>query len=309
LSKIEYSAVADKMSFWKRKRWVVPLFVIAPSLIASFVYVFVFTGWTMYISLSNSTLLPSYDLSGWKNYTDLWSDRAWGVAYRNLLFFSFFYVILTAVVGLFLAVLLDQKIRAEGFWLAIFLYPLAISFIVTGTIWQWIYNPSTGIEAFVRSLGWADFSFGWISNRKMAIWVVIITGVWQAAGFAMALFLAGLRSVDQDLVKAAAVDGASTFRTYRKVVFPAMGPIFIAVFVVLLQFAIKTFDLVIALTNSGPGIATTFPATIVYELMFQRGLIAKGAAASIMVLAALAIVLVPYSLYLVWRRKREASNG
>ncbi len=292
----------------KLRRWV-PIFVLTPSIIASFVYVFVFCGWTLYISLSDSTLLPTYGFKGLQAYSDLWANRRWGVAYSNLFFFSVFYVTIAMAVGLLLALLIDQKVRAESFWRTMFLYPLAVSFIVTGTVWQWLYNPTSGIEFFVHQLGWTDFHFALTTDRKNAIWAIIITGIWQSSGFAMALFLAGLRSVDGDIIKAAQIDGASTFRTYRKVILPSITPIFLAVAVVLLQFAIKTFDLAVALTNSGPGISTTFPATYVYDLMFQRGEIAEGAAASIMILVALAVVLVPYSIYLVWRQKRGVGRG
>lgn len=292
----------------KLRRWV-PIFVLTPSIIASFVYVFVFCGWTLYISLSDSTLLPTYGFRGLQAYSDLWANRRWGVAYSNLFFFSVFYVTIAMAVGLMLALLIDQKVRAESFWRTMFLYPLAVSFIVTGTVWQWLYNPTSGIEFFVHQLGWTDFHFALTTDRKNAIWAIIITGIWQSSGFAMALFLAGLRSVDGDIIKAAQIDGASTFRTYRKVILPSITPIFLAVAVVLLQFAIKTFDLAVALTNSGPGISTTFPATYVYDLMFQRGEIAEGAAASIMILVALAVVLIPYSIYLVWRQKRGVGRG
>jgi glucose/mannose transport system permease protein len=292
----------------KLKKWV-PVFVIAPSIVASFVYVFVFAGWTLYISLSDSTLLPSYGFRGLENYISLWSNRRWGVAYSNLFFFSAFYVLAAMAIGLILALLLDQKIRAESFWRTMYMYPLAVSFIVTGTVWQWLYNPTGGIQFLVNSLGWTDFQFALTTDRKNAIWAIIITGVWQSAGFTMALFLAGLRSVDGDIIKAASIDGASTFRIYRKVILPSITPIFLAVAVVQLQAAIKTFDLAVALTNSGPGISTTFPATYVYDLMFQRGEIGEGAAAAMMILAALAVVLVPYSLYLTWRRRRESGRG
>ena len=153
----------------------------------------------------------------------------------------------------------------------------------------------------VRALGFESFSFALTKSRDLAIYAIIITGIWQSSGFAMALFLAGLRSVDQDLVKAAQIDGAGAFRIYRRVVLPAISPIFLAVAIVMLQFAIKTFDLVAALTGGGPGIATTFPAIYVYDLMFQRGQIGEGAAAAIMMLLALAVVLVPYSFYVVWQ--------
>jgi glucose/mannose transport system permease protein len=283
-----------------------PILVIAPSLVASFVYVFVFTLWTLYISLSDSTLLPSYGFVGLKAYFDLWSNQRWHIAYGNLFFFSAFYVVLALLIGLALAIAIDQRVKGEAIWRTIFLYPLAVSFMVTGAVWRWLYSPDAGIEFLVRSVGWTDFTFRLTTDRNLAIYTIIATGVWQSSGFAMALFLAGLRSVDPDIVKAAQIDGASRFRIYAKVILPSITPIFIAVAVVLLQFAIKTFDLVVALTNSGPGISTTFPANYVYDLMFQRGQIAIGAAASMMMLAALAVVLVPYALWMTWRRNREA---
>lgn len=286
-----------------------PILVLAPSLAASFLYVFVFTGWTLYISLSDSSLLPSYGWVGLENYADLWASRRWNVAYRNLFLFSAFYVVGSIVIGLLLAILIDQRIRGEAAWRTIFLYPLAVSFIVTGTVWGWLYNPTAGIEFLVRGLGWENFEFALTTSRDYAIYAIVITGIWQSSGFAMALFLAGLRSVDQDLIKAAQIDGASPFRIYRRVVLPNIAPIFIAVAVIMLQFAIKTFDLVIALTAGGPGTSTTFPAIYVYDLMFQRGQIAQGAAAAIMMLVALAVVLVPYTLWLVWRRRGEGSDG
>ena len=286
-----------------------PRMAIAPGAIASLVYVFGFTLWTLYISVSNSTMLPTYNLVGLKPYFDLWSNARWKIAYGNLFYFSVFYVVLSLAVGLALAIAIDQRVRGEAIWRTIFLYPLAVSFVVTGTVWSWLYSPDAGIEFFVRSLGWHDFTFRLTTNRDTAIYAIIATGIWQSSGFAMALLLAGLRSVDPDIVKAAQIDGAGPARIYRKVIIPSIAPIFVAVIVVLLQFAIKTFDLVVALTRGGPGIATTFPANYVYDLMFQRGQIAIGAAAAIMMLAALAVVLVPYALWTVWRSGRGAAHG
>ena len=288
------------------RKWA-PILIITPSLLVSFIYVFVFTLWTFYISLSDSSLLPSYGFVGFQAYADLWANQRWKIAYENLFFFSAIYVVVSLAVGLALAIAIDQRVRGEALWRTIFLYPLAVSFVVTGTVWSWLYSPNAGIEFFVRNLGWSDFTFRLTTNRDLAIYAIIATGVWQSTGFAMALFLAGLRSVDPDIVKAAQIDGASRFRTYRKVILPSIAPIFIAVAVVLLQFAIKTFDLVVALTGGGPGIATTFPANYVYDLMFQRGQINIGAAGAIMMLAALAVVLVPYALWTVWRHRREVA--
>jgi glucose/mannose transport system permease protein len=286
-----------------------PIIVLAPSLFVSFVYVFVFALWTLYISLSNSSLLPSYQFVGFGHYATLWHNARWKIAYSNLFFYSALYVTLAILIGLGLAIAIDQRVRGEAIWRTIFLYPLAVSFAVTGTVWSWLYSPNAGIEFLVRGLGWTDFTFRLTTDRNLAIYAIIATGVWQSSGFAMALFLAGLRSVDPDLIKAAQIDGAGPFRTYRKVIIPTIAPIFIAVAVVLLQFAIKTFDLVAALTQGGPGISTQFPANYVYDLMFQRGQIAEGAAAAIMMLAALAVVMVPYAFWIVWRRRRDSGHG
>ena len=301
------TGIAPERPGWRARlaEWA-PILVIGPSILASFVYVFVFTGWTLYISLSNSTLLPSYGFVGLKPYFELWSNQRWKIAYGNLFFFSAFYVVIAMALGLALAIALDSRVKGESIFRTIFLYPLAVSFAVTGSVWRWIYSPDAGIEYLVRGWGFTDFTFRLTTDRNTAIYAIIATGVWQSSGFAMALFLAGLRSVDPDIVKAAQIDGASRTRTYMKVILPSIAPIFISVAVVLLQFAIKTFDLVVALTNSGPGISTTFPANYVYDLMFQRGQIAIGAAASIMMLLALAVVLVPYALWSVWRTNRGA---
>jgi glucose/mannose transport system permease protein len=292
---------------WLRNR--LPIFLLLPSLLASFSYIFSFTMWTFYLSLSDSSQLPSYGFVGLENYVSLWTSRRWNIAYSNLFFFSLFYVLGSIAVGLLLAIAIDQKVRAESMWRTIFLYPLAVSFVVTGTVWSWLYSPNAGIEFFMKALGWESFKFALTTDRKYAIYAIIITGIWQSSGFAMALFLAGLRSVDPDLVKAAQIDGAGPFRTYRKVILPIIAPIFVAVAVVMLQFAIKTYDLVVALTGGGPGISTSFPANYVFDLMFQRGQIAEGAAAAMMMLAALAVVLVPYGLYGAWASRKESGHG
>jgi len=288
---------------------ILPQLVLAPSLLASFVYVFVFCAWTIWISVSNSSLLPDYSWSGFHHYVELWGNERWRIAYTNLFLFGSLYVVGTMAIGLLLAILIDQRIRAEALWRTIYLYPLAISFIVTGTVWRWLLNPSTGVESLIRHWGWTSFKFDWLVNREMAIYTVVIIGIWQASGFVMALFLAGLRSVDPDLVKAAQIDGASMPRIYRRIILPAIGPIFVAVLVVLLQSAIKIFDLVVALTGGGPGIATTVPSIYVYDLIFQRGQMAEGAAAAMMILFVLSFVLVPYTIWSNWRLRREASRG
>jgi len=286
-----------------------PKIVLAPSIAASFVYVFVFCAWTVWVSLSNSTLLPDFTYEGIKHYINLWENRRWTIAYTNLFLFGGFYVVGSLLVGLLLAILIDQRVRGEAVWRSVLLYPLALSFVVSGTVWRWIFNPTTGVEALMHSLGFADFYFNWILDREKAIYTVVVTGVWQASGFAMVLLLAGLRSVDQDLIKAAQIDGASMARIYWKILIPSIRPIMIAVIVILLQFAIKTFDLVVSQTGGGPGLATNVPAIYVYDLMFQRGQIAQGAAAAVMILLALAVVLVPYAIWSNRRNRRRGEDG
>ena len=161
----------ERLSAWT------PRLVIAPGVIASLVYVFGFTLWTLYISVSNSTMLPSYKFVGLKPYFDLWSNARWKIAYGNLFFFSAFYVVLCLGVGLALAIAIDQRVKGEAIWRTIFLYPLAVSFVVTGTVWSWLYSPDAGIEFFVRNLGWHDFTFRLTANRDTAIYAIIATGI------------------------------------------------------------------------------------------------------------------------------------
>jgi glucose/mannose transport system permease protein len=294
-----------------RERWgrVLPHLVIWPPIVISCAYVLVFSAWTVWVSFTRSTLLPENSWAGWHNYTAMLATRNWQIAYTNLFIYGVCFVAFTMATGLLLAVLIDQRIRAENVYRAIFLYPLAVSFVVTGTVWGWLLNPTIGIQSLVRGMGWTGFRFDWLISQDMAIYTIVIAGVWQASGFAMALLLAGLRSVDADLLKSAQIDGAGPVRMYLRVVFPTIGPIFIAVLVMLLQFAIKTYDLVVALTAGGPGLASTLPSVVVYDFMFQRGELAEGSAAAVMLLASLGFVLVPYAVYRQWQRRRAGSHA
>jgi glucose/mannose transport system permease protein len=279
----------------------VPLLLSAAHLIS-------FSLWTIWISFTPSTLIPVSGWVGLRNYNAVLASRNWQIAFDNLLLFGTAFVLLSLVTGLVLAILLDQRIRGENVLRSIFLYPLAVSFVVTGTVWSWLLNPGIGIEKLVHDLGWTSFHFDWLVNRDMAIWTIVIAAIWQSSGFAMALFLAGLRSVDADIIKAAQIDGAGPIRTYWRVILPTLWPITITVVVVQLQFAISAFDLVRALTNGGPGIATQLPALVVYDLMFQRGQLGRGAAAAVLMLLILLAVLLPYA---AWRyvQRRQATHA
>jgi len=265
-----------------------------------------FALWTIWVSFTPSTLVPVAGFVGLRNYTAMMATRNWQIAFDNLLLFGSGFVLLSVLTGLGLAILLDQRIRGETVLRSIFLYPLAVSFVVTGTVWSWLLNPGIGIQKLVNGLGWTSFRFDWLIDRDMAIWTIVIAAVWQSSGFAMALFLAGLRSVDADLIKAAQIDGAGPIRMYRRVILPTLWPITVTVVVIQLQFAITTFDLVRALTGGGPGIATQLPALVVYDFMFQRGLLARGAAAAVLMLLILLAVLLPYAAWRYLQRRQSA---
>jgi glucose/mannose transport system permease protein len=286
-----------------------PLLVIWIPLLISVAHVVGFTAWTTWLSFTPSDLLPEYDWAGLRSYRAVLRTENTAIAYANLLIYSVGYVGLTMIVGFVLAVLIDQRIRAENVLRTIYLYPLAVSFVVTGTVWSWLFNPGQGIQKFVNGLGWTGFRFDWIIDRDFALYTVIIAAVWHGVGFAMALFLAGLRSIDPDLHKAAQIDGAGPFRFYLRIAAPGVAPIAISVLVILLQYAIKTFDLVRAMTGGGPGISTTLPALVVYDFMFQRGQLGRGSAAAVLLLLSLLVVLLPYYLYIHWRARRERTHG
>jgi glucose/mannose transport system permease protein len=286
-----------------------PLVVIWLPLLINAAHVVGFTAWTTWLSFTSSDLLPEYDWAGLRSYRAVLRTENTAIAYSNLLIYSIGFVGLATVLGFVLAALIDQKIRAENLLRTIYLYPLAVSFVVTGTAWGWLFNPGLGIQKFVRGIGWSDFRFDWITDRDFALYTIVFAAVWHGSGFAMALFLAGLRAIDPDLHKAAQIDGASQWRYYTRIVLPGVTPIAISVLVILLQFAIKTFDLVRAMTGGGPGIATTLPALVVYDFMFQRGQLGRGSAAAVLLLLSLLAVLLPYYAYAQWRARKESTRG
>jgi len=271
-----------------------PRIVVAPSFLIILIFVYGFIAYTGYLSLTNSKMLPSYHLIGFENYVKLWKLPHWWRAFGNLWIFGGLYIVICSVLGLGLAILLDQKIRAEGVLRPIYLYPMALSFIVTGTAWKWFLDPGIGLENTMHLWGWESFSFTWIKDRNYAIYCVVIAAVWQSSGFVMAMFLAGLRGVDNEIIKAAQVDGATPFMTYRRIIIPLMRPIFLSAFVVLAHLAIKAYDLVIALTGGGPGQATELPATFMYSYTFTRNSMGIGASSAIVMLAMIFSIIVPY---------------
>ena len=281
-----------------------PKFVLSPSLVITLVFVYGFIGWTVYLSFSRSRMLPNYDFAGWAQYNRLWSTPNWYVALENLAIFGGLYIFFCIAIGLLLAILLDQKIRIEGGLRPIYLYPMALSFIVTGTAWKWFLNPGLGLEKTLHAWGWEGFTFDWLVDPDMAIYTVVIAGVWQSSGFVMAMFLAGLRGIDQDVLHAAQIDGATPFQTYRSIVVPQLRPVFLSALIVLAHLAIKSYDLVIALTGGGPGNATELPSTFMYSYTFTRNHMGVGAASAVIMLMTIAAVIVPY-LYSEMREEKQ----
>ena len=271
-----------------------PRLVLAPSFAVVLLFVYGFILWTIYLSFTGSRMMPTYALTGFGSYRKLFLQPSWTMALHNIALFGILYVLICVALGLLLAILLDQRIRAEGALRTIYLYPMAISFIVTGTAWKWFLNPGLGIERTMHIWGWTSFHFDWLVNPAMAIYTVVIAGAWQATGFCMAMFLAGLRGIDGEILKAAQVDGASGWATYRRIVIPILRPVFLSAFIVLAHMAIKSYDLVVALTGGGPGNATELPSTFMYSYTFSRNQMSVGAASAVIMLMTIAAIIVPY---------------
>ena len=254
------------------------------------------TGWTVWYSFTKSKMLPNNEFVGFDQYIRLFKTSRWNVSVQNLLVYGISSLILTLAIGFILAVLIDQKIRFESVFRTIMLYPYALSFIVTGLVWQWIMYPELGLQGTMRNLGWTSFTFDWITNKDMVIFALLIAGLWQGTGFVMVLMLAGLRGVDQEIWKAAKVDGIPTWRTYLFVVLPMMRGVFVTAVVIVGSGIVRLYDLVVALTKGGPGIASQVPAIYVYDYMFTANNIGQGLAASTMMLLSVLVIVIPWAM-------------
>ncbi|MCK3777860.1 sugar ABC transporter permease [Ensifer sesbaniae] len=293
------------MTLSKRIQAALPAFVLSPSLAAIAICVYGFIAYTALLSFTGSKMFAKLDFVGLRQYERLFDNPRWITAVENMAIFGGLYVVVATCLGLYIAVLIDQKIRLEGVFRAIFLYPMALSFVVTGVIWQWLLNPGLGLEHMVRSLGWQSFTFQWLVEPDWAIYTIVIAGVWQVTGFVMALFLAGLRGVDTEILRAARVDGAPVHKVYTRIVIPALRPVFLTAFVIEAHLAIKSYDLVVALTKGGPGVSTELPSTFMYSMTFTRNELGVGAASATVMLTSLAAIIVPY-LYSELRDDRRA---
>jgi glucose/mannose transport system permease protein len=254
------------------------------------------TIWTVVYSFTNSGLLPRLQWVGLDQYERLWATRKWLVSIENLAIYGLCMLVLVFVIGFILAALIDQKIRFEDTIRTVILYPYALSFVVTGLVWQWMLNPEFGVQRVVRGWGWESFEFDPLYSADIAIYGVLIAGIWQGSGLVMVLMLAGLRGIDQDVWKASRVDGIPTWKAYIFVIIPMMRPVFVTTLVIVVTGIVKIYDLIVAQTGGGPGISTEVPAKYVYDMMFQANNLGQGFAASTMMLVTVALIVIPWAI-------------
>ncbi|MGB1425868.1 MAG: carbohydrate ABC transporter permease [Paracoccaceae bacterium] len=275
-------------------------------MIATALVVFVgCTLWTIYHSFTRSRLLPAPEKwVGLKNYDRLWGENRWLISIENLAIYGACSLVLSLVIGFVLAALLDRKIRFENTIRTIILYPFALSFVVTGLVWQWLLNPTLGLQNVVREWGWTTFTFDPLNNAEIVIFGILIAGVWQGSGFVMVLMLAGMRGIDEDVWKASRVEGIPAWKTYLFIVIPMMRPVFVTALVIISAGIIKVYDLVVAQTSGGPGIASQVPALYVIDKMFGSQNLGLGFAASTMMLLSVLVVLIPWA-YLEFGGKKN----
>ena len=253
------------------------------------------TLWTVLYSFTSSRLLPKLNFVGIDQYERLWNTRRWLISIENLALFGLFSMVFTLAVGFTLAALLDRKIRFENTFRTILLYPFALSFIVTGLAWQWILNPDFGLQRVVQNMGWQNFTFDPLNNPNIVMFGLLIAGLWQGTGLIMVIMLAGLRGIDDEIWKAARIDGIGTVKTYIKIIIPMMRPVFITALVIIASGIVKLYDLVVAQTSGGPGIASEVPAKYVMEYMFGAQNLGQGFAASTMMLVSVVVILIPWA--------------
>jgi len=288
----------------RRFHWAPYLALVPAALIAVFMYIGTMA-WTIWISFTSSKMLPVNNFVGFYQYQRLFGDQRWQISASNLVVYGVLFIVGSLVLGLLLAIALDQRVRAESSLRTIFLYPQGMSFIVTGLVWQWIMNPELGLQNVAHQLGWRSAQLDWIVRPQLAIYVLVIAGVWQATGLVMAIMLAGLRGVDPELWKAARVDGVPLTRYYLNIVIPMLKPMFITAIVLLAVGGVKVYDLIVAMTGGGPGIATEVPTKFVMEFLFRRANIGLAtAAASIMFVTVIAVV-GPWIYVEHFRREKE----
>ncbi|WP_394789469.1 carbohydrate ABC transporter permease [Rhodoferax sp.] len=264
--------------------------------------------WSLRISTTSSKTFPASDFVGMAQYVKLFTTERWTLSLQNMLVFGLIFVSACLAIGFLLAVFIDQKVRGEGLLRTIFLYPYAMSFVATGLVWQWMLNPTLGLQEAVRQLGFPNFEFDWIISQDKVMYAIALAAVWQSAGLVMALLLAGLRGVDEEIWKAARIDGIPVWRVYLSIVLPMIAPSIATATVLLSLGVIKVFDVVVAMTGGGPGIASEVPAKFIMDYLFNRANIGLASAASVVLLLVVLALLLPW-LYAKKRRENAAAAG
>ncbi|WP_284945735.1 carbohydrate ABC transporter permease [Acidisoma cladoniae] len=285
----------------RRIAWM-PHVALTPSWIIAIVAYLGTMAATVELSFTRSKLLPVFEFVGWHQYVRLFRSDVWLISVGNLLLFGVLYVVGCLVIGSVLAILLDRRMRGEGLLRTIFLYPYALSFIVTGIVWRWILDPTLGIGRSFAAMGLPGLAINWLGSEQLAIYAVVVSGIWQSAGLVMALMLAGLRGVDGEIWKAARVDGIPVWRTYVSIIIPQTWPMVITSIVLLAMSVVKSYDLIVALTNGGPGVSTDVPAKFIIDYLFVRTNVALAMAASTVMLVVVVVVLMPW-IYFQYMRK------
>jgi len=258
--------------------------------------------WSLRVSLSSSRTFPKDDFIGLAQYERLFGNERWLLSLQNLAIYGVLFIAACMMIGFLLAVFIDQKVKGEGLLRTTFLYPYAMSFVATGLVWQWVLNPADGIQQAVRKMGYPNFVFDWIIDQDMVIYTVVIAAVWQASGLVMAMMLAGLRGIDEDIWRAARIDGIPRWRVYLSIVLPMLGPSVATVFVLLSTAVIKVFDSVVAMTQGGPGTASEVPAKFIMDHLFGRANLALASAGAIVLLLTVLALVAP----LLYARSRAA---
>jgi len=286
---------------WER---VVSILLIAPAVVAIAIFVYGFIGWTAYASLAKwDKLLPDLTLVGLSNYQKLFAHPRFQIDLRNTVVFTVLFLIACLAIGFLLALLLDQRIRGEGIFRSIYLFPMSISFIVTGVVWRWLLNPgsaqlgSTGVNLLFDMVGLGFLKTGWYTDPKIGIMAVAIAATWQMSGYTMAMYLAGLRAIPDELREAARVDGASEFQIVRHIIVPLLQPVTLSAVIVLGHISLKIYDLIVSMTGPGIGFATDVPAYFMWDTTFRGNHFSRGAAIAIVLLIMIAVLIVPYLVY------------
>jgi len=304
----EQAVATPKRKRFRMEDWWGALWVF-PSLLAVMVFVYGFIIWTARVSVSAwKGLNPDYTYVGAENYVNLASDRRFHIDVNNTIIFTIVFVLGCLLIGLGLAILLDKGIRAEGFYRSLFLFPMAISFIVTGVVWRWLMNPAqgdrlSGLNLLFHNLHLDFLINSWYATPTWGIAAVAIGAVWQMSGYTMALYLAGLRAVPEALREAARVDGATEFQLYRRVIMPLLWPVTLSAVIILGHSSLKVFDLIIAMV--GKQIALDVPSIYMWTTTFDGFFFGRGAAIGMVLLISVAVLVIPY----LWYSLRQESEG